>query len=231
MAVDATGTPSPLGIPKYNTGADAPSGKGLNAIVDALDTLLTARITKPSGPAAKEALVWNGTAWEKSSATNVINEAHIDPGGSLEFLRTVGGVPTWTKMPGARAYRSGDLAVANNTVTTVGFDTESYDDEGIHDNAVNNDRFTIVTAGRYRATALVYWAASAAGFREIAINLNGGAVAYVDAAPTAAPFGMHISDEFNLNAGDFLTVHAYQNSGAALNVLAAYTKMSVQRIA
>ena len=41
MATDATGTPSTNWlIPKYLTSADAPSGKGLNAIVDYLDTLL-----------------------------------------------------------------------------------------------------------------------------------------------------------------------------------------------
>lgn len=41
MAVDATGTPSTnFSIPKYNTGSDAPSGKGLNAIIDFIDTLL-----------------------------------------------------------------------------------------------------------------------------------------------------------------------------------------------
>lgn len=41
MATDATGTPSTnFSIPKYLTSADAPSGKGLNAIVDFIDTLL-----------------------------------------------------------------------------------------------------------------------------------------------------------------------------------------------
>lgn len=40
MATDATGTPTSLGIPKINTAVDAPSGKGINAIADAVDTLL-----------------------------------------------------------------------------------------------------------------------------------------------------------------------------------------------
>lgn len=69
MAVDATGTPSPLGIPKYNTGADAPSGKGLNAIVDALDTLITARVTKPSGGVNGDVPVWDGSAWRWPTGT------------------------------------------------------------------------------------------------------------------------------------------------------------------
>lgn len=44
MATDATGTPTPLGIPKFNTAVDAPSGKGSNAQMDSIDTLIAARI-------------------------------------------------------------------------------------------------------------------------------------------------------------------------------------------
>lgn len=41
MATDATGTPSShWTIPKYLTSADAPSGKGFNAAIDFIDTLL-----------------------------------------------------------------------------------------------------------------------------------------------------------------------------------------------
>lgn len=43
MATDATGTPTSLGIPKYNTSADAPSGLGFNAAMDTIDALLVAR--------------------------------------------------------------------------------------------------------------------------------------------------------------------------------------------
>ncbi len=40
MATDATGTPTAKGIPKYNTVTDAPSGKGFNAAMDAIDLLV-----------------------------------------------------------------------------------------------------------------------------------------------------------------------------------------------
>lgn len=46
MAQDATGTPSTnYSIPKHNTAVDAPSGKGTNAIVDFLDSLLGSSAT------------------------------------------------------------------------------------------------------------------------------------------------------------------------------------------
>lgn len=40
MAQDATGAPTTQGIPKFNTAVDAPSGKGGNAQMDAIDTLI-----------------------------------------------------------------------------------------------------------------------------------------------------------------------------------------------
>lgn len=72
MAVDATGTPTTtLGIPKYNTAADIPSGKGFNAAMDYIDDLLEARAATPAGIASGEAMVWNGTTWVRSSVTRL----------------------------------------------------------------------------------------------------------------------------------------------------------------
>jgi hypothetical protein len=43
MATDATGVPTSLGIPKFDPNADAPSGLGGNAQMDAIDALIVAR--------------------------------------------------------------------------------------------------------------------------------------------------------------------------------------------
>lgn len=40
MATDATGTPTSLGIPTYNTAVDAPSGNGFNSAMTAINTLI-----------------------------------------------------------------------------------------------------------------------------------------------------------------------------------------------
>ena len=73
MAQDATGTPTSLGIPKYNTAADAPSGKGFNAAMDTIDALLVAR-GLPGSPDTNEPVYWNGSAW----VTNKLTDAHLD---------------------------------------------------------------------------------------------------------------------------------------------------------
>jgi hypothetical protein len=76
MATDATGSPTPLGIPKFNTSADAPSGLGFNAAMDAIDALIAGKIDKPSGIASGEAAIWNGSAFVRSSVTK-LNATHL----------------------------------------------------------------------------------------------------------------------------------------------------------
>lgn len=78
MATDATGTPtSPDSIPKYNTSVDAPSGIGFNGAMDAIQIALSARVSKPSGIVSGEAPVWNGSAWVRSTTTQISSTSII----------------------------------------------------------------------------------------------------------------------------------------------------------
>jgi len=100
MATDATGTPTPKGIPKYDPANDAPSGLGFNAAMDAIDDLI---INKPSGIVAQEGLLWDGAAWVRydpasHQATATISAANTDlawTGGNstnhLLYVSTAGG--------------------------------------------------------------------------------------------------------------------------------------------
>lgn len=57
MAQDATGAPTGLGIPTYDTTVDAPSGKGFNAAMSSIDTLLQSRVTLAGSVAWKTRLL------------------------------------------------------------------------------------------------------------------------------------------------------------------------------
>lgn len=93
MAIDATGTPTSLGIPKLDTSVDNPSGAGINAMMDAVDALIaqTPRSGVMSGIAAGSVPVWNGSAWVKPTGT---------PNGAL-FLRDDG---SWAQVTGTTPY-------------------------------------------------------------------------------------------------------------------------------
>lgn len=71
MPTDLTGTPTTLGIGTFNVDADAPSGLGFNEAMAQIDALLATRVTAPVGIAAGEAMVWNGSAWVRSSVTQI----------------------------------------------------------------------------------------------------------------------------------------------------------------
>lgn len=96
MPVDATGTPTALGIPTFNVDADAPSGLGFNAAMQEIDALITGRMLAPTAPGTGDVPVWNGTSWVKSStkhfAVGGIDAAGIPDG---QAVKAVGGVATW----------------------------------------------------------------------------------------------------------------------------------------
>lgn len=115
MATDATGTPTSLGIPKFNTSADAPSGLGTNAMMDAIDALIAARVTKPAGIVSGEAAVWNGSGWDRSSVTR-IGPTSLGSGtpDTTKFLRGDG---AWATPSGQTTYRKTSQKDVVNTVT------------------------------------------------------------------------------------------------------------------
>jgi hypothetical protein len=90
LATDATGAPTPLGIPTFNTAVDAPSGLGANAQMAAIDTLIAARVLKPAGITPGDVPVWNGTTFVRPTGT----------ASSSVFLRGDG---AWATPAGAAA--------------------------------------------------------------------------------------------------------------------------------
>lgn len=86
MAVDATGTPtSPDNIPTYATSADAPSGKGFNAAMAAIQTAL-------SGRWLKSLFTTTGDIAYASAAST---PTRLGIGSTGNVLTVAGGVPTW----------------------------------------------------------------------------------------------------------------------------------------
>lgn len=74
MPTDATGTPSAnRSYPKYNTSADAPSGVGLNNIVDAIDAdvqdVVDNSVVLVGTPVTGDVPQYDGTQWEPVALT------------------------------------------------------------------------------------------------------------------------------------------------------------------
>lgn len=105
MATDATGTPTAkFSIPKFNTSADAPSGLGTNAMMDAIDTLISN--LGISGIANTDVPVYNSVTGKWIAATGIKN--------GTKFLRDDG---TWAAS--SDILQMGKVTVSASTSNTT----------------------------------------------------------------------------------------------------------------
>lgn len=142
------------------------------------------------------------------------------------YTHRAAGAAGWQLRPAARVYNS-----ANITHTTTGtnqvltFNSERFDIGACHDTAVNPGRLTVPAGGDgvYMIGGQVRWASNATGYRSLLIQVNGAtAIAQNNPAPTpAAVTLMQVVSMYQLAAGDYVELVAYQSSGGSLVIDAA----------
>lgn len=123
---------------------------------------------------------------------------------------------------GARVRHSVNQSITSSTVTTLAFNTELYDNGNLHDNTTNNSRLTAPVPGKYLITTNIMWSASALGFRELIVLLN-GVTPLIDITqiPTTVAFPQVFSTIYELVVGDYIEIQVLQTSGTNRNIVAA----------
>jgi hypothetical protein len=124
---------------------------------------------------------------------------------------------------GARVYGSANIAVGNNSFDELPFNSERYDTDSYHSTTLNTSRLTIPAAGKYRITGHVAFASNTTGVRGLQIQLNGTTVIasnFVNPV-TGASTDIGVTTEYQLALNDYVELVAYQDTGGALNVVAA----------
>lgn len=123
---------------------------------------------------------------------------------------------------GARVFNSTTISVSNNTDTTLTFDSERWDTDGIHSTSSNTGRLTCVNRGKYLITGSVMFASNATGLRELYIYLNGTTGIAIQKIPAVSgtDSAVNISTVYDLAVNDYVELVAFQNSGGSLNVQA-----------
>ena len=121
----------------------------------------------------------------------------------------------------AGAYVTGaTVSVANNTLTTVAFNAETFDTNTYHDNSTNNSRITIPSgkAGYYLFTASGQYNNNATGRREMYAAKNGTLLISSDVSPSGGTYPTPLlSFPIYLAVADYMTVVLYQSSGGNLD--------------
>src|SRR6184192_3464289 len=127
MSANATGTPTTnRSIPKFNTPSDPPNGRGVNEMMDALDTLMADNgtfIQKPAGIASGEVPVWNGAAWVRPTATPIAIAGLA--GYPADSIKALFGDGTWKSISYGVFNPTLTAAVTNPNLGTTG-STDGY---------------------------------------------------------------------------------------------------------
>lgn len=134
-----------------------------------------------------------------------------------------------TTFRGALVFSSIDLVIPNATYTNILFNSELYDTGDIHSTVSNTDRL-IVPAGvtKIRLSGKLVIASSSTGTRRLSFGKNGSTVVDIIGLPSHFiynPDGSTSSVMFinsaviPVVAGDYLTMHIYQTSGAGLTAV------------
>lgn len=123
-------------------------------------------------------------------------------------------------IPFARVYNDANITISDDTITTLTFNSETFDTDTIHDTSTNTDRLTCKTAGIYLIDAQWKMTNSANGDRIIGIVLN-GTTTIARSRIRAAAGGtsiLSVSTIYSLAVNDYLQATAWQDSGGDENV-------------
>lgn len=173
----------------------------------------------------------NGTLGTPAITAGVINGATLGTpainnfsSGTHNHTSTAqGGSLILGQNSSAKVYNSTNQSIADNTETTLTFDTEAWDTDAIHGTA-NTGRLTIPSGqdGKWFIDAQVVLDADADNSRYMLIRQNGGtqvARAVTRPDPAFGPaFGCHTI--MNAVAGDYFEIRVFQNGGGTLGAVA-----------
>jgi len=168
----------------------------------------------------------------QTAAADVVD---VQDGGTTVLKIYDGGIVDLPKQSACRGYLSGaDQSVPSATWTKIQFNAESYDIQNEFDSATNY-RFTATKAGIYSVKAKYHFGTAVGSFfYRIQIRVNGSNYSQFNiehnSDDNAAYVG--VADDVQLNAGDYVEIFAYQNTGGANNLYAGlfYTSVAIHKI-
>ena len=147
--------------------------------------------------------------------TNYMIKAAAQPAGQQM-------VASQAVVPMCVLYRTGGMSVPNATWTGFSFldqTAELVDTDGMYTPATSSTRVTIRTPGVYQISAWSNTGASnSSGERWMAVRVNGVDIEYDNRLSVAqGALGNNISFAYKLNAGDYIEMFVYNNSGVTFS--------------
>lgn len=123
---------------------------------------------------------------------------------------------------GCRLFHSVAQTIESGVTTTLAFDSESYDTDGMHSPTVLNNRITMQTAGKYRITAQISWAINPTGKRVVYLRKNEAVLIGLTSMNAVSMAGSSsiqtVSVIYDFAVGEYVEVQVAQDSGGQLSV-------------
>ncbi|MBI5622281.1 MAG: hypothetical protein HY924_00735, partial [Elusimicrobia bacterium] len=130
-----------------------------------------------------------------------------------------------------RVTKSANQTLGDNTLTAITWDVETFDTDGMHDNATNNTRLTAPITGKYLVGATLVYNENTTGGRGVHVRKN-GATYYGGNEPQTPAAGGTFHDAFShttlvdLAAGEYVEILGHQQSTVGLDVLSGSNPIS-----
>jgi hypothetical protein len=130
---------------------------------------------------------------------------------------------SWKLPDGARVYNSAAISVPATTYLALTFDSERYNNGGLHSLVTNPSRLTAQRAGIYAISGHIRWAGTSSYQMILLVRLNGTTYLAGDShVPTGtAPQAHAVATIYYLAAGDYVELVAYNGSGSAFSIAVA----------
>ena len=169
-----------------------------------------------------------GSQIKLNSLGKVPRAAKADTATNASHATTIAngavGTAKFGTLPGARVHNSSDETILSSALTTLSYNTEDFDTAGLHSTTTTTSRLTAPVAGKYLIMGSARWDSNTSGRRILIIELNGSTQIARDAVSpnNTSGFGPEQTVEtvYQLAAGDYVEVVAYQDSGSTLSVQA-----------
>lgn len=119
---------------------------------------------------------------------------------------------------GCRVYNTASQTIPTDTATAITFDSEVYDNGGLHSTVTNTNRITIVTPGTYLITAHIEFASNATNSRFLYLHVN-GTTTIANPSVSGASGQLGAAALYRFVATDWVQILVYHDSGGNLDVI------------
>lgn len=179
--------------------------------------------------------VANGGAVPAVTANSLRLAKAVTSGSAITAVTALASTSPVVANPAAMATRSTLQSIPSSALTTVVFDTETFDTDGICNLGTHADRLTCQTTGIYRVQFSCVMDSAGGSSRAAGIYLNGStliAAANVNLASPTIDTCLLANQLYPLAAGDYIIVQVEQTAGSPRDMRAATpASLSMERVA